>query len=185
MDFPMNKQQILQLVEQTMATLHFFVDIKEDDSGINMSYNFIHHYVGIDVERIQEAIHELTFPVSLDAYIQAFTMHELGHAMDREALLVALPKMIDVFEMKREHSLYEQYNTIDFLSMIIDEREMNLTFEETAWNNAAQMNEQHQLVDWDTFHQLKTHSLATYRKYYQRDLEIYQNLLAKVRKLSA
>lgn len=170
-------QNILHFIQSTVELLGLNTEIIVEDSGINMSYNFITDCVGVDMNRVQESMIEANIPVSLDAYIKTFTLHELGHAMDRKALMDSLPRTLEIFEMKNNHSLYEIYNNLDLLSMVIQEHQMNIAFEETAWDNAEQMNNKHQLVDWDIFKSLKAHSLSTYIDLYERDLALYEQLL--------
>ena len=81
------------------------VKIKQDDSGINMSYNFIGDYVGFDAKRLVEARNELMLPTSLEIYVKTMTLHELGHAVDRQALQASLPRTIEIFTMKKQHAL--------------------------------------------------------------------------------
>lgn len=168
--------KIKKMIATTMEAVEFPLQIVKQKSGINMSYNFIDHYVCYDPERIREAIHELMIPISLENYIAIFTMHELGHAMDRDALMQSIPKTLDIFKMKKNTPLKEQYSQSHLLAMIIEEHEMNISFEETAWANAEKLNEKYQLVDRAVFAQLKSHSLLTYQRLYEEDLKVYQQM---------
>ncbi|MFF2449436.1 integrase [Neobacillus sp. NPDC058068] len=144
-----------------------------------MSYNFILNYIGYDDIRIEEAITEMQDPVSLKSYIQAFTLHELGHALDRDALLDSLTKTLEYYEMKKNSTKYEQYSDSNLLAMLIEEHEMNISFEETAWVNAEKLNREYGLVDWASFEKLKNQGMATYLKLYAKDLQLYNKLLSE------
>lgn len=170
-------KQIKQLIQQTMNAVDLNIEIKHKNCGVNMSYNFIGNFIGFDAQRIDECLSELTTPVPIDVYISLFTLHELGHALDREALLNSLPRTIEFFEMKNKHSLYEQYSDEKLLAMLIEEHEMNIIFEQTAWTNAEKLNKQYHIVDEIIFQKLKMHSLATYQNLYMGDLELYNNLV--------
>lgn len=173
-----NETYIQQLIKSTMQAVGMEVELKQDNSGINMSYNFIGHYVGFDVNRLVEASKEMQLPISLELYIKIITMHELGHAIDRDALLNTLSRTLEIFDKKNSHSLYELYNNIDLLAMLIEEHEMNIVFEETAWENAKQLNVQFNMVDEDMFEAVKAHSLSTYKSLYEEDLHLYEELVA-------
>lgn len=162
-----------------MKTVEMDLKIKHQRSGINMSYNFIGSYVGYDMRRLQQARNETIPQVTLDAYIKVFTLHELGHAMDQSALMASLPRTIEIYKAKRSYSQFEQFADINRLRLIIEEHEMNIVFEKTAWLNAEKLNRFYKIVDWETFARLKKHSLSTYTNSYKKDLAIYRNLLAE------
>jgi hypothetical protein len=173
------KNWIEQLIHSTMRAVGIEIEWKQNPSGVNMSYNFILNYIGYDVKRIEEAIKEMQAQVSLECYIKAFTLHELGHALDRKALLDSLTKTLEFYEMKKNHTIYEQYSDYNLLSMLIEEHEMNIAFEETAWANAKKLNMEYGIVDWDSFEKAKNHGMATYLKLYEKDLEVYNKLVSE------
>ncbi|MGX9136380.1 integrase [Rummeliibacillus sp. JY-2-4R] len=153
------------------------LELRQDHSGINMSYNFIRNYIGFDAKRLEEAKNELQSLVPLEVYVKTITMHELGHAIDREALLASLSKTLEFFEMKDQYTLSEIYNDEQLLASLLDEHQMNITFEETAWDNAEKFNQILHLVDENTFNMIRKHSLATYNDLYQEDLQLYNELV--------
>src|SRR5699024_2847356 len=134
---------------------------------------------GYDPDRIYEAKKELHTPISLEKYIQIFTLHELGHALDRDALLNSLDKTLEIFEMKKRHSLKEQYSNPSLLTNLIHEHKMNIQFEKTAWDHAERLNKQFKIVDNKIFDQVRNHSLSTYIELYEEDLRVYNQLLLK------
>lgn len=93
------RNQIQQWIQSTMDAVGMDIELKQMNNGINMSYNFIFNNVGYDVKRVQEVLAET--PISPEAYIKALTIHELGHAVDRKALMDSLERTIEIFEMKK------------------------------------------------------------------------------------
>ncbi|HJF30731.1 MAG TPA: integrase [Sporosarcina psychrophila] len=180
----MNKRnlnkRIKQSISATAKAVHMDTLLKHQHSGVNMSYNFIHNFVGFDVLRIKEARKSMQEPVSLETYIQTLTLHELGHAVDREALLDSLPRTIEIYLMKRKYTAFEYRRSINHFAMIIEEHVMNIEFEETAWRNAEMLNRFYGIVNWGDFEKVKAHSLATYKNLYENDLRLYQALTAEM-----
>lgn len=173
------KNWIEQLIQSTMRAVEIEIELKQNPTGVNMSYNFILNYIGYDVKRIEEAIKEMQVQVSLECYIKAFTLHELGHALDRKTLLDSLTKTVEFYEMKKNNTIYEQYSDYKLLTMLIEEHEMNIAFEETAWANAEKLNMEYGIVDWDSFEKVKNQGMATYLKLYAKDLQIYNKLVSE------
>lgn len=170
-------KELFQVIQSVVQAVNMAVKIKQDDSGINMSYNFIGDYVGFDAKRLVEARNELMLPTSLEIYVKTMTLHELGHAVDRQALQASLPRTIEIFTMKKQHALKEIYRQEQLLAMLIEEHEMNIQFEQTAWENAWMLNHTHHLVPEKDFDYIKQHSLATYQRLYEQDLQAYHHLL--------
>lgn len=173
------KVWIEQLIQSTIRAVGIDLELKEKHTGVNMSYNFILDYIGYDSKRIEEAIKEMQDQVSLKSYIQAFTLHELGHALDRKALMDSLTKTLEFYEMKKNYTTSEQYSDYNLLTMIIEEHKMNIAFEETAWANAEKLNMEYGIVDWDSFEKVKNQGMATYLRLYTKDLQIYNKLVSK------
>lgn len=174
-----NEKGLHDVIHSVMQTVGITAAIKQDHSGINMSYNFIGDYIGFDANRLLEARNELMVPIPLEVYVKTITLHELGHAVDREALQASLPRTIEIFTMKKQHAKKEIYRNERLLSMIIEEHEMNIQFEETAWENAWDLNNTRHLIDKKDFDYIKQHSLATYHKLYEQDLHAYHHLLSQ------
>lgn len=173
------EKELYDVINSVMQTVGITVAIKQDHSGINMSYNFIGDYIGFDANRLIEARNELMLQLPLEVYVKTITLHELGHAIDREALQASLPRTIEIFKMKKQHAKKEIYRNERLLSMIIEEHEMNIQFEETAWDNARTLNNALQLIDKNDFDYIKQHSLATYNHLYEQDLLAYHNLVSQ------
>lgn len=167
---------LYDLINSTIYTAGMENELKQDASGINMTYNFITNCVGFDAERLVEAWQEIEAVIPLEQYVKALTMHELGHAMDREALQQSLDRTLEIMEIKNRHSDIELYTNEQLLTIILEEHEMNITFEETAWRNAKLLNEKTGLVDEVTFELIKNQSLATYKDLYEEDLLIYEKV---------
>jgi hypothetical protein len=170
---------IEELIQSTIRTVGIDSELKHQLTGVNMSYNFILDYIGYDVERIEEAIKEMRGQVSLQSYVKALTLHELGHAFDRKALLDSLTKTLEYYEMKKNDPLYERYSDCNLLRMLIEEHEMNIGFEETAWVNAEKLNMEYGIVDKAAFEKVKEQGMATYLNLYAKDLQLYNKLVSE------
>ncbi|MEH7180989.1 integrase [Neobacillus vireti] len=179
MNYKKGENWIEQLIQSTIRAVGIEIELKQEHTGVNMSYNFILDHIGYDVKRIEEAIKEMQAQVSLKSYIKAFTLHELGHALDRKALMDSLTKTLEFYEMKKNHTISEQYSDYDLLKMIIEEHEMNIAFEETAWANAEKLNMEYGIVDWESFEKVKNQGMATYLNLFSKDLQIYNKLISE------
>lgn len=70
----------------------------------------------------------------------------------------------------------EIYNDKELLSILMEEHEMNIIFEETAWMNAERLNTDFNFVDHSTLSKVRKHSLTTYQRLYLADLKRYEIL---------
>lgn len=174
-----NEEYLYQLITSTIQAVGMENEVKPDESGINMTYNFISNCVGFDAYRLVEAWKEIEAAIPFEQYVKTLTMHELGHAMDRNALQQSLNRTLEIMEIKAMHSEMELYTNEHLLSIIIEEHEMNITFEETAWHNAKRLNEKANLVDEVTFELIKNQGLSTYHSLYEEDLAIYRRVMQK------
>ncbi|WP_281864164.1 integrase [Planomicrobium okeanokoites] len=172
-------------IRSVMDLTNYRLDLIEHRKGINMSYNFILDRIGVDISRIQEAKDELTFPVRLKTYIEVMTLHELGHAADREALMESMPWTIKVHELKKAAPEDSHYRDPGILKFILDEQLMNIEFEKTAWKNAESLNRLHQIADEAVFGLIREHSLASYEMPYQQNLRLYDRLLTEANDMIA
>ena len=158
------EEKIRFIIRRVLKRTGFVLEIKVDRCGTNMTYDFIHDYVTFDPDRIVQAVSEQKVPVDLDAYVTAITLHELGHAIDRKALLDSVARSIEVFNSKRGIPVQAQYRDPAILQMLIGEEERNLVFEKTAWENAEMLNAMHRFVDPAKFNPIAAQSLGTYEK---------------------
>lgn len=170
--------QIRAWIASIMETVEMKRDLIEQNNGVNMTYDFIKDFVGVDLERIQEAWKEIDSTIPFESYVRIMALHELGHAKDREALLDSLPRTFEIYKMKKRRPRAEQYSNADLLSMRIEEHEMNIAFEKTAWQHAEEMNLQYGIAEHADFVQIKAHSLSSYIQTYEKELKIYNELLA-------
>ncbi|WP_313237758.1 integrase [Sporosarcina ureae] len=177
----MNEQvlslNVPQCINEVMRTVNMKEELREVHDGINMSYNFIGKYIGYDIDRLKIAYGEIESICLLEDYIKTITMHELGHAIDLPALEASLARTIEIFTMKKSYSKEEVFRTPDLLKMLIEEDEMNLAFEITAWDNASELNEKYTLVHATDFNAIRKHSMASYHRLYQHDLQAYHQLI--------
>ncbi|MET3575201.1 integrase [Bhargavaea ullalensis] len=145
-----------------MQRTGFDLEIKEDLCGVNMTYHFIHDYVTYDPDRLQKAAAEQKVEVGLETYITAITLHEIGHAIDRQALLDSIPQSVEVMKMKQGIPVPVIYADPVLLGKLIEEDERNLICEKTAWENASMLNNMYQLVPFELFNAIAEQSLGTY-----------------------
>ncbi len=167
---------LYKLICSTIQATGLPIMLEEDHTGVNMSYNFITNVVSFDANRLVEAAGELP-SIPFDHYVKTITLHELGHAIDRPALDASLTRTLDYFDMRDQYSTKEIFKNPDLLGMLIEEHQMNIAFEETAWANAENLNEKLLLIDQNTFEMIKNHSLSTYINNYEEDLAVYKQLL--------
>lgn len=172
--------EIRQLIESTMKAVGMELEVREEQTGINMSYQFIYNFVGFDAKRIQQAVKSQIDPVSLEVYVQCFTLHELGHAVDRLALMQSLQRTVEIFQIKDSYRQSGLTSKELYLDAVLEEHEMNIKFEETAWHNAALLNENSRIVTLEIFERLKEQGMETYRQAYERDLLYRDQLTASV-----
>ncbi|GKV65009.1 MULTISPECIES: integrase [unclassified Sporosarcina] len=172
------------LIAGVMEKVQMNIPLREVSDGINMSYNFIGKYIGYDPKRLASAHKEMAAFCSADIYVQAITLHELGHVMDQEALEASLPRTIEIFTMRKSYSMSEIYKNAELLAMLIEEDEMNKVFEETAWENAACLNDQFRLIDPAHFKEIRKNSLATYEAVYEEDVSYYKKLTNQTEDIS-
>ncbi|WJY27103.1 MULTISPECIES: hypothetical protein [Sporosarcina] len=177
----MNEQlneQILGTIRTTMAAVSMELDIIEQTTGVNMMYDFIDHCILVDIERLCEARLEMEEPLPLLEYVTALTLHELGHAMDRKALLDSLPQTREIIDLKRRYSWRELSRSMPLMKKLIDENERDYAFEQTAWHNASRMNRMCRLVDPKRLNEMQIHGLRTYEKSFEHDRVVYEGLAA-------
>ncbi|MFG6120788.1 MULTISPECIES: hypothetical protein [Thalassobacillus] len=173
----LEKKKIKALVAETLRNIHIPLDFHLEKTNVNMIYDFIQNKLIIDVERLRKARKEMRKPVTLEAYVQALVLHETGHYLDQEALWESVQRTIEIHKKKREVPYFERAKDLELFQLDIEEHEMDYTFEETAWRNAAKLNEKYGIVDEESFENVKFESLLSYTAVYNRDLLIYQSLL--------
>ncbi|PWA04982.1 integrase [Pueribacillus theae] len=179
------KKKVKQIIQSTMNDVNISLKIQQEQSGVNMSYDFIKNIVYFDAERIQKARMEVNENVSLEAYVKAVTLHELGHFLDREALQASIPRAFEIFKFKNRFSFKERIKHSELFKIDIEAHELNYVFEETAWENAEKLNRLFGVVDWESFEIVKFHCMLSYAAQYNRDLLIYQRLQTKEKSITA
>lgn len=175
---------LYEIIYSTIKATGLITMLEEDHTGVNMSYNFITNVVSFDANRLVKAAGELS-GIPFDQYVKTITLHELGHAIDRPALDASLTRTLDYFDMRDQYSTKEIFNNPELLGMIIEEHQMNIAFEETAWANAETLNQKLQFIDQNSFELIKKHSLSTYIRNYEEDLAAYKQLLEQTELLPA
>lgn len=173
------KKKIKRMIKSTLDKVGISIKVIHNKTGVNMSYDFIKHIIYFDAERIQTARLEMTVPVSLEAYVKAVTLHELGHSIDRNALVASIPKAFKIYTAKRQYPLSERIHHPNLIKIDLEEHEMNYIFEETAWVHARKLNFAYKVLDSTAFDKVKFDCMLSYIAQYNRDLLIYQRLLNK------
>lgn len=173
----MTELQIVAVIESTIRDVLMDVELKQEITGVNMMYDFIKDEVIVDIARVQKACQELPEPMPLETYLRVLTIHELGHAMDRQALLDSLDRAKEIILMKKQAAAEKRPTDLPFITMVIEEHETDIAFEETAWANAEILNSFFEVVAGDSFEIVKAHSLSTYRAAHEADLEIYNGFI--------
>ncbi|MBS4210596.1 integrase [Bacillus sp. FJAT-50079] len=166
------------LILSVMEKVYMDIPVKEDNCGINMSYNFVSKTIGYDPKRLVSAHQEMAPFCSLQTYVKTITLHELGHALDQKALDASLTRTLEIFTMKKNYSMRQIFSKPELFAMLIEEHEMNIAFEETAWVNAAALNERFHIVNFDDFEVIRKMSLATYKKLYLEAVKLCEKLLS-------
>ncbi|MDW0117978.1 integrase [Sporosarcina thermotolerans] len=177
MNATLTESQIVSLIELTIHDVNMDVELKQERTGVNMMYDFIKNEVIVDSKRVQKACNELLEPMPLETYIRVLTIHELGHAMDREALLASLDRTKEIILTKKQAAAEKRPTDLPFMTMVMEEHEADIAFEETAWVNAEILNSFFEIVDGNSFGKVKAHSLSTYRAAYDTDLKIYNGFI--------
>lgn len=175
------KKKIRKRISATIQAVNLNRKVGIQQSGVNMSYDFIEDCIYVDLKRVIQARLEMPQPVDLPEYIKALTLHELGHALDREALLTAMPRMIEIARIKRENEFVTRRKDIQLFSYDIEAHKMDIAFEKTAWGNARVLNAQYGIVSWSIFEQVENHSMSSYYGFYEKDLTDYKRLVAAER----
>src|SRR4051794_16133181 len=113
----MTDLQIVALIESTIRSVNMDVELKQERTGVNMMYDFIKDEVLVDIIRVQKACRELPEPMPLETYLCILTIHELGHAMDRHALLESLERTKEIIMMKRQAAAEKRPTDLPFMMM--------------------------------------------------------------------
>lgn len=173
------KHEIFSIIKTTMRTVNMDMELKDERTGVNMMYDFIKDEVLVDCDRVQEACKEISEPIPLQTYVEVVTIHELGHAMDRKALLASLDRAVELYEAKKIVAAENRATDIPFIKMRLEELSTDIAFEKTAWANAEILNRFFGIVDWAYFERIRSHSLSTYEKLFEQEMKCYKNLMKK------
>lgn len=171
------KERITKIIISTIQSANMDIKLKVEQTGVNMMYDFIKDEVLVDVDRVQAACMELPDPMALETYVRILTIHELGHAMDREALQSSLQRAIELYEAKKLVVADNRTTDLTYVAMLLEEHESDIAFEKTAWANAEILNRFFGIAEWDSFEKVKVHSLSTYQASFEKDLKLYNELL--------
>ncbi|MBP1916912.1 hypothetical protein [Lederbergia galactosidilytica] len=169
-------KQIKGWIKGVLDTVQLPMPMKQRSTGINMSYNFLENFISFNPTRLIQSHKELPVSISFKAFVQALTLHELGHSLDRDALYASIPKSYHIYQIKKAHPYSERSKNIELFQWDIEDHEMNYVFEETAWRNAQSLNQTHRIVDPKIMDVVEFYSLLTYTAEYNRDLLVHHRL---------
>ncbi|WP_017729303.1 hypothetical protein [Halalkalibacterium ligniniphilum] len=170
-------KKVKKLIESTLIDVNIVIDVKHKRTRVNMVYDFIQGTLIFDAKRMVEARNEMMEKVSLEDYIKALTLHELGHHLDRYALIASLPRTYEIYELKQKIPYSERRKNLSLFKVDLEEHEMDYAFEESAWAYAKKLNRLYNLVNDNVFEKVKFNSMLSYLASYNQDLLIYQQLL--------
>ncbi|MCM3638385.1 integrase [Sporosarcina luteola] len=179
----MTESKIVAVIESAIRAVNMDVELKQESTGVNMMYDFIKDEVIVDIDRVQKAWQELPESMPLETYLRVLTIHELGHAMDRKALLDSLDRTKEIILMKKQAAAEKRSTDLPLMTALIEEHETDIAFEETAWANAEILNSFFEIIDGVSFDKVKAHSLSTYRVAYEADLKIYNGFIHRQEEL--
>jgi hypothetical protein len=168
------RHQIEKVIRETMIRVGVKREVRLERNGINMTYHFIHDYITFDPDRIPEAVAEQMRPVSLETYVAAITMHELGHALDRRALLAGLSLSREVYQMKKTAPPKVLERNPEYMAKVILEEEQSLVAEKTAWENAEELNRKYRVISELDFAAIRRQSLSSYEHRLARKVRVFR-----------
>lgn len=174
------KNKISDYITETMQEVQLPKKVESLSNNINMTYNYITDKISFDPSRIQYNLKKYPL-ISLKDYVITFTLHELGHSLDRDNLLNSYEQTLEWFKLSKKLNKHEKARNLKYLKLCLLEDHANLAFEKEAWNNAIHLNNEFQLVPMDTLEHLKSDSLFTYEQRCEdskRLIEAYQDQTA-------
>lgn len=163
----MQRNLVRKQIVSTMQEVNVFKKINHIPNGINMTYNYLTDEISFDSKRIKQILERYPH-ISLEEYVTTFTLHELGHALDRENLLLSYDQTLEWYNLSKELTTDQKRNHAVYLELSHREDEANLNFEYVAWENATQLNNKYHLVPNHILNELKIDSLLTYQDKYER-----------------
>src|SRR5699024_1606968 len=91
---------ILHYIDETMKAVNISKTVTHLSNKINMTYNYITDEISFDAKRITKVMKNYPH-ISLKDYVITFTLHELGHALDRENLLKSYDQTVHLYKLRR------------------------------------------------------------------------------------
>ncbi len=161
------QNKILHHINFTMDKVNIYKKVINVSNNINMTYNYLTDEISFDSKRIEQNLKRYSH-ISLQEYVTTFTLHELGHSLDRENLLQSYDQTVEWCHLSNTLSTNEKETNPLFLKLTYLEDKANLNFEHVAWINAIHLNNEYSLVDNYVLDELKFDSLLTYEKNYAR-----------------
>lgn len=163
---------VQQYINVTMEQVKIFKKVIDSSNKINMTYNYITDEISYDYKRIAQILRHHP-QISLEEYVITFTLHELGHALDRKNLLNSYDQTLEWYKLSKKLTPSQKKINPLYLELSYLEDKTNLNFELVAWENAIRLNDQYNLVPNNVLENLKLDSLLTYQANYIKSKELF------------
>lgn len=164
---------IFQYIDTITNKLDLPKEIISLSNGVNMTYNYLTDEISFDAQRITHILNHYPH-ISLKDYVTTFTLHELGHSLDRDNLFESYDQTVEWYKLSNGLTPEEKEINLRFLELSYLEAEADLHFEHVAWSHAIRLNEIFHLVSEPVFNQLQADSLLTYEDNYEYSKELFE-----------
>src|SRR5699024_3575620 len=98
---------ILKYINSTMKVVNINKEVISISNNINMTYNYLTDRISFDSNRIAHILNDYPH-ISLKEYVITFTLHELGHSLDRECLLASYDQTIKWHKLSKKLSAHQK-----------------------------------------------------------------------------
>lgn len=167
------QKTIFQYIDTIANKVNIPKEIISLSNGVNMTYNYLTDEISFDARRIAHILNHYPH-ISLKDYVTTFTLHELGHSLDRDNLFQSYDQTVEWYELSNRLTPEEKETNLRFLELTYLEAEADLHFEHVAWSHAIRLNEIFHLVSEPVFDQLQDDSLSTYEENYEYSKELFE-----------
>lgn len=165
------EKTIIQYIDTSANKVNLSKEIISLSNGVNMTYNYLTDEISFDARRIAHILNHYPH-ISLKDYVTTFTLHELGHSLDRDNLLQSYDQTVEWYKLSNSLTTEERETNLRFLELSY--LEADLHFEHVAWSHAIRLNETFHLVSEPILDQLQDDSLLTYEENYEYSKELFK-----------
>jgi len=167
------EKTIFQYIDAIATKVELPKEIISLSNGVNMTYNYLTDEISFDARRIAHILNHYPH-ISLKDYVTTFTLHELGHSLDRDNLLQSYDQTVEWYKLANRLTTEEKETNLRFLELSYLEAEADLHFEHVAWSHAIRLNEIYHLVSETVLDQLQDDSLLTYEDNYEYSKDLFE-----------